>query len=79
MHAIIEPPNLYDELPLADYPQTKTFSGRFDQVRVFFSRQTVYLSIRYCGSQMRRSKIVIQQGYRQRHVGHFRQPALQVL
>jgi hypothetical protein len=45
MHAIIEPPNLYDELTLADYPQTQIFSDRFDQVRVFFSRQTVYLSI----------------------------------
>ena len=25
MHVIIEPPILYDELPLADYPQTKVF------------------------------------------------------
>jgi hypothetical protein len=25
MHAIIEPPKLYDELPLVDYPQTKVF------------------------------------------------------
>jgi hypothetical protein len=38
MHAIIEPPIPYDELPLADYRQTKVFSDRFDQVRVFFSR-----------------------------------------
>jgi hypothetical protein len=79
MHTIIEPPNLYDELPLVDYPHDKVFSDRLDQVRVFFSRQTVYLSIRRRGRHMRRPNIVIQQGYRQRHVGHLRQSALQVL
>ena len=45
MRDIIEPPILYAELTLADYPQSKVFWQRIAQVRVFFSRQTVYLFI----------------------------------
>ncbi len=79
MHAIIEPPILYDELPLADYPQRGVFSAPLKQLRVFFSRQTVYLSIGIRGRKMRGPDTGVQQGYRQRNVGHFRQSALQVL